>query len=200
MADIVLNVTVRERVGTGGAREVRAAGLVPGVLYGAGQGPVPIAVKSGEFRKALTTGKLLGHLVTLKYGKEEQPVIAKDVQFHPVTDEPVHFDLFRVDAHAAIRISVPVHFRNHDASPGLKRGGALNVNLHEVELLAPADAIPEELLVDLTGLDVGDSFKASDLVLPKGVTVTAHHRDSTVASIATSKAMASEETAAEPAA
>jgi len=200
MADIVLNVTVRERVGTGGAREVRAGGLVPGVLYGAGQDPVPIAVKSGEFRKALTTGKLLGRLVTLKYGDEQQPVIAKDVQFHPVTDEPVHFDLFRVDAHAAIRISVPVHFRNHDASPGLKRGGALNVNLHEVELLAPADAIPEELLVDLTGLDVGDSFKASDLVLPKGVTVTAHHRDSTVASIATSKAMASEETAAEPAA
>jgi len=118
-----------------------------------------------------------------------------------VTDEPVHFDLFRVDAHAAIRISVPVHFRNHEASPGLKRGGALNVNLHEVELLAPADAIPEELLVDLTGLDVGDSFKAADLVLPKGVTVTAQHRDSTVASIATSSAMASEEeTAAEPAA
>ncbi len=200
MADIVLNVTVRDRVGTGGAREVRAAGLVPGVLYGAGKDPVAIAVKTGEFRKALTTGKLLGHLVTLKYGKEQQPVIAKDVQFHPVTDEPVHFDLFRVDAHAAIRISVPVHFRNHEASPGLKRGGALNVNLHEVELLAPADAIPEELLVDLTGLDVGDSFKAADLVLPKGVTVTAQHRDATVASIATSSAMESEETAAEPAA
>lgn len=200
MADIVLNVTVRERVGTGGAREVRAGGLVPGVLYGAGQGPVPIAVKSGEFRKALTTGKLLGRLVTLKYGDEQQPVIAKDVQFHPVTDEPVHFDLFRVDAHAAIRISVPVHFRNHEDSPGLKRGGALNVDLHEVELLAPADAIPEELLVDLTGLDVGDSVKASDLVLPKGVTVTAQHRDSTVASIAAPSDMESEETAAEPAA
>jgi large subunit ribosomal protein L25 len=200
MADIVLNVTVRERVGTGGAREVRAAGLVPGVLYGAGKDPVAIAVKTGEFRKALTTGKLLGHLVSLKYGDEQQPVIAKDVQFHPVTDEPVHFDLFRVDAHAAIRISVPVHFRNHEASPGLKRGGALNVNLHEVELLAPADAIPEELLVDLTGLDVGDSFKAADLVLPKGVTITAQHRDATVASIAPPPADESEETAAEPAA
>jgi large subunit ribosomal protein L25 len=200
MADIVLNVTVRERVGTGGARDVRAGGQVPGVLYGAGKDPVAIAVKSGEFRKALTTGKLLGHLVTLKYGDEEQPVIAKDVQFHPVTDEPVHFDLFRVDAHAAIRISVPVHFSNHDASPGLKRGGALNVNLHEVEVLAPADAIPEELLVDLTGLDVGDSFKAADLVLPKGVTLTAQHRDSAVASIAPPSAMESEETAAEPAA
>ena len=200
MADIVLNVTLRERVGTGGARQTRGSGLVPGVLYGAGRSPVSIAVKTGEFRKALTTGKLLGHLVTLNYGGEEQPVIAKDVQFHPVTDEPVHFDLFRVDAHALIRISVPVHFRNHEASPGLKRGGALNVNLHEVELMAPADSIPEELIVDLTGLDVGDTVKASDLVLPERVEVTAHHRDVTVASIATSSAMASEETAEEPAA
>jgi large subunit ribosomal protein L25 len=200
MADIILNVTVRDRVGTGGAREARTTGLVPGILYGAGRGPVPIAVKAGEFRKALTTGKLLGHLVTLRYGDEEQPVIAKDVQFHPVTDEPVHFDLFRVDAHAAVRISVPVHFRNHEASPGLKRGGALNVNLHEIELMAPADAIPEEILVDLTGLDVGDTVKAADLILPARVSVTAHHKDVTVASIATSSAMTSEETAEAPAA
>jgi large subunit ribosomal protein L25 len=201
MADIVLNVTVRDHAGTGAAREARRTGLVPGILYGAGRGPVPIAVKAGEFRKALTTGKLLGHLVTLRYGDEEQPVIAKDVQFHPVTDEAVHFDLFRVDAHSLIRISVPVHFRNHEASPGLKRGGALNVNLHEVELMAPADAIPEQIVIDLTGLDVGDSFKAADLVLPDRVEVTAHHRDVTVASIATSSAMvAEEETAEEPAA
>ena len=197
MAEIVLNVQVREGAGTGKARAARNAGMVPGVLYGAGQGPVAIAVKAPEFRKALHTGKLLGHLVTLRYGGEEQPVIAKDVQFHPVTDEPVHFDLFRVDAHASVRISVPVHFRNQDASPGLKRGGALNINLHEVEVLAPADAIPEEIVVDLTGLEIGDSVRASDLKLPERVQVTAHHQDDTVASIAASKAMASEEASAE---
>ncbi|MDE2356025.1 MAG: 50S ribosomal protein L25/general stress protein Ctc [Alphaproteobacteria bacterium] len=197
MADIVLNVSVRDRSGTGSARASRAAGQIPGVLYGAGRDPVSVAVAAGEFRKALTTGKLLGHLVTLKYGDEEQAVIAKDVQFHPVTDEPVHFDLFRVDAHGAIRISVPVRFRHQDASPGLKRGGALNVNLHEIEILASAEAIPEEIIVDLTGLDVGDTVKASSLVLPEGVRVTAHHADATVASIASSSAMASEEASSE---
>jgi large subunit ribosomal protein L25 len=199
MAEIVLNVQVRETTGTGNARAARNSGMVPGVLYGAGQGPVPIAVRAPEFRKALHTGKLLGHLVTLRYGEEEQPVIAKDVQFHPVTDEPVHFDLFRVDAHAAVRIAVPVHFRNQEASPGLKRGGALNIDLHEVEVLAPADRIPEEIVVDLTGLEIGDSIRAADLQLPEGVKVTAHHQDATVASIAASKAMASEEASTETA-
>lgn len=193
MADIVLNVEVRSRAGTGGARQARNAGLVPGILYGGAKDPVSIAVATGEFRKALHTGKLLGHLVTLKYGDEVQPVIAKDVQFHPVTDAPVHFDLFRVDAHQTIRISVPVHFRNHEASPGLKRGGALNVNLHELELLAPADQIPEDVVIDLTGLDIGDSVRAGDIVLPEGIEVTAYHRDATVASIATSSSMQEDE-------
>ena len=147
MADIVLNVEVRERTGTGGAREARSAGKVPGVLYGGELDPVPIAVSENAFKKALYTGKLLGHLVTLKYGDETQPVIAKEVQFHPVTDRPIHFDLYRVDAHQEIKIAVAVHFRNEDASPGLKRGGALNVALHEVELMVPADQIPEELVV-----------------------------------------------------
>ena len=193
MADIVLNVEVRERTGTGGARVARGAGLVPGILYGGDKAPVAIAVSKVEFRKALHTGKLLGHLVTLKYGDEVQPVIAKDVQFHPVTDAPVHFDLYRVAEHQTIRISVPVHFRNHDASPGLKRGGALNINLHEIELIAPASSIPEELIIDLTGLDIGDSIRAADVPLPDGVELTAHHRDATVASIATSSAMQAEE-------
>src|SRR6202051_718973 len=103
MADIVLNVELRQGAGTGGARAARRAGKVPGVLYGGKQEPVSIAVREAEFRKALYTGKLLGHLVTLKFGKESQPVIAKDVQFHPVTDEPTHFDLYRVEATQLIR-------------------------------------------------------------------------------------------------
>jgi large subunit ribosomal protein L25 len=166
------------------------------VLYGGAEAPVAIAVRQNEFRKALYTGKLLGHLVTLRYGKETQPVIAKDVQFHPVTDEPTHFDLYRVDAHQLIRIAVPVHFRNQEASPGIKRGGTLNINLHELELLAPADHIPEELIIDLTGLDIGDAIRAIDIVLPAGVELTAQAREATVASIATSSAMQSEEAGA----
>ncbi|MFX8581826.1 hypothetical protein ABTM27_20440, partial [Acinetobacter baumannii] len=89
-------------------------GKVPGVLYGGDRGPVPIAVPLNAFKKSLYTGKLLGHLVTLKYGEETQPVIAKDVQFDPVTDVPVHFDLYRVDEHQAVKIAVPVHFRGQD--------------------------------------------------------------------------------------
>ena len=199
MADIVLNVEVRERTGGGGARAVRREGLVPGILYGGAQAPVSIAVKAGEFTKALHTGKLLGHLVTLKYGDEVQPVIAKDVQFHPVTDSPMHFDLYRVESGQVIAIEVPVAFRNHDDSPGLKRGGTLNVNLHGVELMVPADKIPEEIVIDLTGLEIGDSVRAAELTLPEGVELSAHHRDATVASIATSSVMAEEEEGAEEA-
>ncbi|HEY1750592.1 MAG TPA: 50S ribosomal protein L25/general stress protein Ctc [Caulobacteraceae bacterium] len=195
MAEIVLNVEVRQQGGTGAARAVRREGKVPGVLYGGKLEPVAIAVRQNEFRKALYTGKLLGHLVTLKYGGESQPVIAKDVQFNPVTDEPTHFDLYRVDAHQQIRIAVPVHFRNQDASPGIKRGGTLNINIHEVEVLAAADRIPEELVVDLTGLDIGDAIRGADIKLPSGVEMPAQLREATVASIATSSAMQPEEAA-----
>jgi len=199
MAEIVLNVEVRERTGTGGARETRREGLVPGVLYGGDKDPVAIAVKSNEFRKALYTGKLLGHLVTLKHGKETQPVIAKDVQFHPVSDLPIHFDLYRVDEHQLITIAVPVHFKNEEASPGMKAGGALNINLHEVHIEVPADSIPEELVVDLTGLEMGAVINASNLKLPKGAKVTKHDAELTVASIGISsaaKAEAADEAAA----
>ena len=195
MADIVLNVEVRSNPGTGAARAVRREGKVPGVLYGGPLGPVPIAVRTGEFRKALYTGKLLGHLVTLKHDGKDQPVIAKDVQFHPVTDEPIHFDLYRVDAHQLVKISVPVHFRNQEASPGIKRGGTLNIAVHEVELMAPADSIPEELIFDLTGLEIGATIHAADITLPKGVSLSSHDRDAVVASIATSSALQSEEAA-----
>ena len=191
MADIVLNVEVRSNTGTGSARDTRRAGKVPGVLYGGALDPVAIEVRSNEFRKALHSGKLLGHMVTLKYEGAAQSVIAKAIQFHPVTDEAVHFDLFRVGEHQLIRISIPVHFINHEASPGLKRGGTINVALHEVELMVPADEIPEQLVADLTGKDIGDAIHSVDLPLPKGAELTPHHRDVVVATIATSSAMQS---------
>ena len=148
--------------------------------------PVAIAVKSNEFRKALYTGKLLGHLVTLKYGNETQPVIAKTIDMHPVTDEPWHFDLYRVDEHQQIKIEVPVHFTNQDASPGLKRGGALTIALHTVTVSCPADSIPEEILVDMTGLEIGDNIRVSDLKLPAKVEA-ALEGEAVVASIGAAK-------------
>ncbi|MDQ0466042.1 large subunit ribosomal protein L25 [Caulobacter ginsengisoli] len=187
MADIVLNVEVRSNTGTGGARAARRANMVPGILYGGSLDPVAIAVKENEFRKALYTGKLLGHLVTLKYGDESQPVIAKDVQFHPVTDVPMHFDLYRVDANASVRISIAVHFKNQETCPGLKAGGSLEVVRHDVEVNAPANAIPEELVVDLAEKVLGDTIRAADLQLPKGVTLTMD-RDFVVATLKVSSA------------
>jgi large subunit ribosomal protein L25 len=198
MAEIILNVEVRERTGTGGAREARRNGKVPGVLYGGAQAPVPIAVDMNAFRKSLYTGKLMGHLVTLKYGDETQPVIARDIQFHPVTDVPVHFDLFRVDEHQAVKIAIPVHFKNQDTCPGLKRGGALNIAFHEIEILVEADHIPEEIVVDLKGLNIGDTVHISDLKLPKGAKATAAGTV-VVATVTGSSAQASADAAADAA-
>jgi large subunit ribosomal protein L25 len=197
MAEIVLNVEVREKTGTGNARSARREAKVPGILYGGPRGPVPIAVNENAFRKALYTGKLMGHLVTLKYGEETQPVIAKDVQFHPVTDRPVHFDLLRVDEHAPVRISVPVHFKNSEASPGIKRGGVLNAVRHELEIWAPADSIPEEILVDLTGLEIGDQIRISAVKLPENVRPSITDRDFVIATITGHAADSDDEAAAE---
>ena len=192
MADIVLNVEVREQTGTGGARTVRRAGMVPGILYGGDKAPVAIAVKANEFRKALYTGKLLGHLVTLKYGKETQPVIAKAIDMHPVTDEPFHFDLYRVSKHQQIKIEVAVHFINQDEAPGIKRGGTLNVVMHSLTVACAADEIPEDIIVDLTGLDIGATIRVSDLKLPAKAEA-AIDADTVVATIAGAMAEVTEE-------
>ena len=191
MADIILNVEVRDNSGTGAARAVRRAGKVPGVLYGAGKDPVNIAVVAKDFKKSLHTGKLLGHLVTLKYGDETQPVIAKAVQFDPVTDEAVHFDLFRVGEHDLIKINVPVHFKNHDVSPGLKAGGSLEIVRHDVELACPADQIPEELVIDLAIHNIGDTIRMSEIKLPNGVRASVE-RDFVIATLKASASAVSE--------
>ena len=192
MAEIILNVELRDRAGTGGSRETRRQGKVPGVLYGGPQAPVNIAVKVNEFRKALYTGKLLGHLVTLQYGDEKQSVIAKAVQFHPVTDVPLHFDLFRVSEHQLIKIEVPVHFKNHETSVGLKKGGSLEIIRHTVELACPADQIPEELVIDLASHDIGDTIRISEVKLPEGVR-PAQERDFVIATLKASAASQSGE-------
>jgi len=199
MADIVLNVEVREQTGTGSARAARRENLVPGVLYGGDKDPVAISVKMNEFKKALYTGKLLGHLVTLKYGSETQPVIAKAVDMHPVTDVPQHFDLYRVDANQQIKINVPVHFSHQDEAPGIKRGGTLNVAFHDVQVSCAADHIPEELVVDLTGLDIGASVRISDVKFPANVTATMA-ADTVIATIAGASSQADEDEAADTAA
>ena len=188
MAEIILNVDVREGAGTGSARAVRRSGAVPGILYGGDKAPVSISVNEKDFRKSLYTGKLLGHLVTLKYGEETQPVIAKTVQFDPVSDRPLHFDLIRVDANAPVKIEIAVHFKNADEAPFTRAGGMLEVVRHTVEILVRADRIPTELVVDLTGREIGENIRMSDIVLPEGATTTITDRDFMIAAIKSSAA------------
>jgi large subunit ribosomal protein L25 len=188
MAEIILNVDVRENTGTGGARAARRSGAVPGILYGGDKAPVAISVNEKDFRKNLYTGKLLGHLVTLKYGDETQSVIAKDVQFDPVSDRPLHFDLMRVDAKQTIKIEVPIHFINEDQCKAFRQGGTLEIVRHSVEILVRADHIPEDLIVDLAGHKLGDTLRWSDVKVPSDVEATITDRDFVIGSIKVSSA------------
>ena len=188
MAGIVLNVEKRERTGTGGARATRKADLIPGVLYGGARGSIPIEIKAKDVEMALRSGKFLSHMVELNHQGEKQPVIPRAIQFHPVTDKPIHVDLYRVEENAEIAIDVVVHFKNHAESPGLKRGGVLNVVRHTIKLKCKANKIPEEIVVDLTGLDIGDSIHISHIKLPEGTRPVIRDRDFTVATVAGRKA------------
>jgi large subunit ribosomal protein L25 len=188
MAGIVLNVEKREKIGTGGARATRNSGLIPGVIYGGERGAVPIQINSKDVVMALRSGKFLSHLVEIDVKGERQPVIPRDIQFHPVSDHPIHVDLYRVEPGAEITIDVVVHFKNHADAPGLKRGGVLNVVRHTIKLKCQADKIPEEIVVDLTGKEIGDSIHISAIKLPEGARPVIRDRDFTVATIAGRKA------------
>ncbi len=183
MSDLVLNVEVREHTGTGGARATRRAGLVPGVLYGGPQGAVAISLNKLELAKGLNRGGFLSQVVNISHKGDSQAVLVRDIQFHPVTSVPLHIDLYRVDADQIITIEVPVEFINSEISVGLKRGGALNVVRHTVELSCPASKIPENLVFDLAAVDINDSVHISSIELPDGVTPTITDRDFTIATI-----------------
>ena len=187
--EITLTVEVREGTGKGAARAARREDLVPGVLYGGDQDPVSINLRGNEIRKALLTGQFISHMMELEHEGKRQKVIARDIQFHPVSDAPMHVDLFRVTEKTRIDVEVTVHFINEEKCPGLKRGGVLNVVRHVVELNCPAGAIPESIEADLSGLDIGDSIHISAIPLPKGVTSTITDRDFTVATLQGSRAV-----------
>ena len=181
--NIVFNVTVRERTGKGGSREARRNGLVPGVLYGGGQDPVAINLQKNEVAKAINTGQFLSSTATLIHDGKKQLVIPQSIQMHPVSDQPQHVDLFRVKQDQIITVEVAVQFINEEDSVGLKKGAALNIVRHAVELNVRADAIPSTLEADLSGLDIGDNIKISDIKLPGGAAPTITDRDFTIASI-----------------
>lgn len=199
MADIVLNVEVRERTGKGGAREARRQGKIPGTLYGGELKPVAINLDEKAVVKAMNSGKFVAHTLKISHKGEQQMVFAQDVQFHPVTDAPIHLDLYRVSANQQIRVEVPVRFVGDDVCPGIKQGGTLNVVRHEVELNCPAGAIPEELVFDISTLEIGDTVKISATQLPANVTPTITDRDFTIATIAGRSAKAEADAATDEA-
>ncbi len=199
MSDVVLTVETRETAGKGAARAVRREGKIPGVIYGGKEGPASIAFHRNEVVKAYHTGKFLAHMIEIDQGGKRQKAIPRAVQFDPVSDEPLHIDLYRVTEKTRIDVDVPVHFINSEASPGLKRGGVLNIVRHTVQVNCPAGAIPEELTVDLTGLTIGDTIHISAITLPEGARPTIQDRDFTVATIAGRMAETQEEEAPAPA-
>jgi len=180
----VLKAEVRERGGKGAARAVRREERVPAVIYGDKKPPLMISLPQRETTRRLHAGGFLTHLVEIDIGGETIRAIPKDFQLDPVRDFLIHVDFLRVGEGARLTIAVPVHFKNHADSPGLKRGGVLNVVRHRIDMVVPADAIPEFVEVDLAGLDIGDSVHISAIPLPAGVTPTIRDRDFTVATIA----------------
>ena len=200
MADVAkLNASVRDRVGKGSARAARREGFVPAVIYGDKKDPLPIQIEKRELDKLLNKPGFFSHLIDLKVGKDNHRVLPRDLQQHPVSDFAWHVDFLRVSATSELTVEVPVEFINEDEAPGLTRGGVLNVVRHTVEMNCRADNIPEKLVVDLTGLEIGDSVHISAISLPDGATPTIDDRDFTVATIAAPTVVAeadAEETAA----
>ena len=185
MADVsTFNAEQRDRAGKGVARAHRREGRIPAVIYGNKTEPVMISLDGRELSKHLSQTGFFTRVFEVKVNGDSHEVLARDVQVDPLTDRPLHVDFLRFGADTKIAVEVPCAFLNQDDSPGLKRGGVLNVVRREVELLCSPLNIPQELTFDLTGLDIGDSIHISAIELPDGVTPTVTDRDFTVATIA----------------
>jgi large subunit ribosomal protein L25 len=185
MSDITtISASERERVGKGSARAARRAGLVPAVIYGDKKDPVGITMESREVTKIVHQPGIYGRLLEIDVAGTKSTVLARDIQFHPVSDNIMHMDFLRVSQSAMVAVAVAVEFINEDKCPGIKVGGVLNVVRYEVELNCPATAIPEKITIDLEGVKIGDSIHISAIPLPDGVTPTITDRDFTVATLA----------------
>ncbi len=191
---------VREKAGKGPARAIRRAGQVPAIVYGDKKDPILIAIDPKTLGQELNKTGFFTKMVDIKVENETHRVLPRDVQFHPVTDRPIHVDFLRVTADTQINVAVPVIFLNEEDSPGIKRGGVLNVVRHEIEVVCAAERIPQSIDIDLTGLDIGDSIHISHITLPAGVIPTITDRDFTIATVAAPTVRAEEEAAAQAAA
>ena len=178
-----LKANARPNAGKGAARAERRAGRVPGIVYGENQPSSSISVDATEIAHRIYAGRFLTTVFDLDVDGKKTRVIPRDFQLDPLKDRPIHVDFQRLGEGAIIRVAVPVHFINQEGSPGIKRGGTLNVVRHTVDFFCPAEQIPESITADLTGLEINDSLHISSVTLPEGVRPVIRDRDFTIATI-----------------
>src|SRR5918996_1583488 len=195
---LTLPAETRDRAGKGASRALRRDGRVPAVVYGQKKEPLSIHVEEKLLGKMLSTGHFMNSVVMIDVDGEPTRTLPKAVDFHPVSSRPVHVDFLRISEHTKVTVAVPVRFDNEEASPGLKRGGVLNVVQHELELVCDAAHIPNEIHIALDGLEIGDSIHISEVKLPDGVVASNQDEDFTVATIVAPSAMKAEEEEAAP--
>jgi large subunit ribosomal protein L25 len=191
-----LSAEPRLRAGKGAARATRRAGRVPAIVYGDSKEPMMISLEPRELGRVLARPGFFNHLVEIRVDGATHRTLPREVQYHPVTDAPLHIDFQRVGAGSQVTVAVPVVFINQEQSPGLRRGGILNVVRHEIEMVCSVDSIPERIVADLTGLDIGDTLHVSAIELPAQARPVIQDRDFTIASIAASSAVREEAAAA----
>jgi len=194
-----LKATARPRAGKGAARAVRREGRVPGVIYGDNQAPLSISIDYNELKHRIYAGRFLTSICNIEVDGKKHRTIPRDFQVDPVRDMPIHVDFLRLGEGATIRVRIPVHVKNVDQSPGVKRGGAVNIVTHHVEVVCSAEAIPEAIDVDITGLEISHSKHLSDVTLPSNVRPIIHG-DATLVTIVPPSGYAEEMKAAAEAA
>ena len=190
---LTLPAEARERAGKGASRALRRDGRVPAVIYGGKKEPIAVHVEEKLLARMLSSGHFMNTVVMVDAGGEPHRTLPKDVQFHPVSSRPIHVDFLRIGEHSQVTVNVPVRFDDDEESPGIKRGGVLNVVRHELELICPASQIPDEIHISLAGLDIGDSIHISAVTLPEGSKSAIEDRDFTVATIVAPSAVKAEE-------
>jgi large subunit ribosomal protein L25 len=197
---LTLPAELRERAGKGASRALRRDGRVPAVIYGGNEEPTTIHIEERLLRRQLATGHFMNSIVMIELDGTPLRTIPKDVTLHPVTERPVHADFLRLARDAKIQVAVPVVFENEEESPGLKKGGVLNVVRHELELICASDRIPDDIRIDVTGLDVGDAIHISNVKLPEGSESAITDRDFTIATLVAPSALRRSEAAEDEAA
>ena len=180
----LLAATIRETRTKGEVKSLRSKGMVPGIIYGGEEPNQKISVSVKEVKNLLNKENILSNIISINIDGKEQKVLPRVIDFDTVTDEPIHLDFLRIVKGAKVILEIPVKFINHELSPGLKRGGVLNIVRRKVELRCPTENIPTELVVDLNNLDIGASIKISFINLPENVTPTIQGRDFVIATVA----------------